>query len=1003
MEELVLRDQVWVIGYFHRRNLGDDVFAWLYSRLLPQLCPGVEVVVVNSDSVPLTMPPPSHVRAILVGGGDVINDYFSRKMKFLLENPANRTCPIYAIGVGLPYPQMVAQGALDWYDFIVHRSAADHDDLVRRYGEEHVLLVPDLAWMLRTIPQAAQPASFHELSPLHKKRKSIFSSFLAWLAPAEEPAKKQVRKIGVFLARPMHAGNTATYNTIVDGLASFLFGLASKFTTNNKEMQSPKSLESETMGKSKKRNLKKKNNKKVYHYLIELVPFQTGHGVLDHENDAIINEDVLKRMMVLNQGNAFGNVALVKQSPSVEDILPLFRTYDFTVCSRFHAHVFSIMAGVPLMSVSCTRKVDVLMSDAQLDDYVYRLPVDEKGRPLQCDPGVMDNVFSKVHLREGHIRAHLATYGDACETRMVDFKRTFANLLRYLPRPVTRYVQGQVASRVSSFIAANHISRERGLRTDNTLDAPVISCLSAPPCDDYIVEGAISRLHLSDADTDRIVRLLSMLLVGKPVSAYSWGLRENLRSDTFALDESCEWIFNHRLTGDTEHSFSEFPRWKRESVFDNQRPTVDVECVRVTEELSATVPGAHRSGWDFVMAEVVKYHDPRAAELFDGYLDETFGWRYEVLRDAGKIPFRRPWKGVLHHTPDQTCSENNLVRLFARKAWRESLATCTGLIVLSENLAAWVRRRLHALEIFNVPVCSMMHPTEFVSRAQRFSWRAYNANDQCKLLQVGGWLRNTFAIYDFPMWITRFGFHKAALQGYGMDHYYLSDAQFLEFMRQLEQVWDTTMLGFPGGGGGGGKTGPHKTGHRETGHFDEDEGREGSPSSLVERGKVGDDMGYYRHRPLTQNPNNVSPWIIGARESAMREMEKKRASVTMIAHVDNAGYDALLRENIVFLNLVDCSAVNTIVECTVRNTPVLVNRLPAVVEYLGEYYPLYYDNLDHAARLLTSPATILQAHVYLKYLDKTYLSVEHFSTCFASFLRNKECAKLGPSSTDAKE
>ena len=67
-------------------------------------------------------------------------------------------------------------------------------------------------------------------------------------------------------------------------------------------------------------------------------------------------------------------------------------------------------------------------------------------------------------------------------------------------------------------------------------------------------------------------------------------------------------------------------------------------------------------------------------------------------------------------------------------------------------------------------------------------------------------------------------------------------------------------------------------------------------------------------------------------------------SVNIINKLSNQEYDNLLTENIVFINLIDASAVNTLIECMVRNTPIIINRHPVVVELLGENYPLYYDN-----------------------------------------------------------
>jgi hypothetical protein len=50
----------------------------------------------------------------------------------------------------------------------------------------------------------------------------------------------------------------------------------------------------------------------------------------------------------------------------------------------------------------------------------------------------------------------------------------------------------------------------------------------------------------------------------------------------------------------------------------------------------------------------------------------------------------------------------------------------------------------------------------------------------------------------------------------------------------------------------------------------------------------------------------------------------------------------------------------------VRATPILVNPLPGVVEYLGADYPLYYDSLEEATAKLLDPSVISAAHCHIK-------------------------------------
>jgi hypothetical protein len=100
-------------------------------------------------------------------------------------------------------------------------------------------------------------------------------------------------------------------------------------------------------------------------------------------------------------------------------------------------------------------------------------------------------------------------------------------------------------------------------------------------------------------------------------------------------------------------------------------------------------------------------------------------------------------------------------------------------------------------------------------------------------------------------------------------------------------------------------------------------------------------------------------------------------------------YDQLLAENIVFIDLFDAAANNTIVECIVRNTPVIVNKLPGVVEYLGEDYPLYFNTLDDVKEILSNNDKIYAAYYYLyNKKDKHELSFDYFYKALVSGINN---------------
>ena len=118
-------------------------------------------------------------------------------------------------------------------------------------------------------------------------------------------------------------------------------------------------------------------------------------------------------------------------------------------------------------------------------------------------------------------------------------------------------------------------------------------------------------------------------------------------------------------------------------------------------------------------------------------------------------------------------------------------------------------------------------------------------------------------------------------------------------------------------------------------------------------------------------------------------------NIEVIENLSNEEYDQLLTENIVFLNLVDASTVNTVLECIVRNTPIFVNRHPAVVEMLGPSYPLFYDHTENIfeintqiMKLLNNGRSIKNAYEYLKRMDKTKFQINSFVNVLTKIMKH---------------
>lgn len=98
--------------------------------------------------------------------------------------------------------------------------------------------------------------------------------------------------------------------------------------------------------------------------------------------------------------------------------------------------------------------------------------------------------------------------------------------------------------------------------------------------------------------------------------------------------------------------------------------------------------------------------------------------------------------------------------------------------------------------------------------------------------------------------------------------------------------------------------------------------------------------------------------------------------IKVVDYLAGEKYDQIFTNSIIFLSLTDASANTTILECIRSNTPIVVNRLPGIVEYLGADYPLLYEGIEQAEEFLRSPKQIAAGHEYLKNMNKSHLSID---------------------------
>lgn len=592
-----------------------------------------------------------------------------------------------------------------------------------------------------------------------------------------------------------------------------------------------------------------------------------------------INENDVELNLVLEGLLKQKNIEVVnhteKEYTNPAFMIKAFATMDFCVCMRYHSAIFAIMAGKPFTCTFISQKIKNLLQDVKSPPRAhYEIPSDSLYRAASFDVGT---AFSAAAFAMNECILHVPVVDNVGITSIVrSLKKREVTTQKIIKIR-------QMYKWVSQFLIKHNI------------DVSEISTLPVEHC-------------------ESLARIISFAATGDLSPKYLWGLVDKLKNDPL-----------HKIMDSFTHIYDECVKEKRD----------DATFHRTTQHPMACAPtddfaGYHRSGWNYALS---KFKYSSQGVLLDNYVDRTFTWANDALEASGKIPYRVPWVGFIHHTFLESCGKHNMVEVFKNDNFLESLKMCRHLFTLSKHLATQIREALIVAGFPDVKVSSLVHPTE--TPDLQFSMNRFKNNKSRKVVHVGAWLRNPFAIYDLPIFPSNpIGLHKAALKGKDMDMYFPPT----DFSCNV----------------------------------DPDHPQE-SPSNACRVSAI--------CRPAPSNACRAiaveNKFVAGLVDS----LSKKVDSVEIIGNLSNAEYDVLLSENIVFIELVDCSAVNTVIECIVRNTPIFVNRLPALEEVLGKEYPGFYTDLFDGAKKMNLE-TIHEATVYLSRLKKNDFSLATFKARF---------------------
>lgn len=666
-------------------------------------------------------------------------------------------------------------------------------------------------------------------------------------------------------------------------------------------------------------------------YHIVLLPFNTNNDN-PKENDILINNDVISNIKVIDP-ESINHITNIDVALSINDLQNIIKNANVSICMRFHAVLFSLYNNVPTIPVYTTRKIENLLKDTRWD-YSYKLPTNNLDIPINLDCTILEDLVKQMtNELPKNIYHELLHINTNC------FGKMFSKNIQVFKDIVKEISYGGETKR----------------NVDNNVEEIIKKTYESVIrfCNDHNYDNywSITDKKLKDI----ITCIVSYHLIGVTNSDYNWGLGEKMFGNkNYDFNNEWKWIINDWVNKDHEFLPS------------NPNGLFNINYIDQVD-----YSGVHRSGWQYVYDHIKYLHNENSDLLLDLYIDRTFHWNRDINKHLGIIPYKQNWFGFIHHTFDTTFSPYNCVKLLECQEFIESLTTCKGLIVLSKYLQITLEKELAKINITNVKVYYIAHPTE--TNVAKFNLVDFYKNKEKSLLHIGGWLRNIYSFYDsklpeymhckigfllgdkfhLPLQYKKYSIKKLALRGKHTNNYY----PYQDFTTRLKSILiDEPILD------------SHNS--INTPNCSVTPNCSSSPN-LVECDTV-----------ITNN------WNLDFYKDTCAKIN----SVNFIDYLSNMDYDTLITRNIVYINLVDASAVNTVIECIIRYTPIIVNKHPAIVELLGEKYPLYLKESTSSTynlqELLCSDKLIRRAHYYLKKLKVEKFSISTYLTNFQGILKN---------------
>jgi len=956
--------RILIVGYYHHNDIGNDQYIDVFKYIL-QSTPNIKYKLkfVNCNNLVEIIIKETDI--VIIGGGNVLNDPFLNIINTVFKDKANL---IIAVSVGTPDRNLLVNtNKMDIIKHLFVRSKQEHDILNEFFPSNKITYLPDLSYFMKNI------AVLNEKLP-NLQRFSFGSRYVIPIEPfisfsfndlrsvLNSFKKIQKRKIiGICLNKQVFSKEKLdNYHLIIKEFALFISLLL------NKE------------------------------YIICFLPFNIyNHSIEDtiydtQYNDILLHNDVYNEVTYISSNELCKNIINIQHRLYSKETFEIFNFFDFTITNGFYSTLFSIYNNIPFLPIftNIEKEIRYLLLDINYPSFLkYELEILNKNftnnnNTSNIQINVNNKILHKkmVYLLENKSAVHeLKKYlENVCQQIQTQLAVSIPLLLEMITNNnnLNTYSYNTSPLTLSKKNIQYNVSSQF-IKKENALKEMVNFAKLKLKLNNYCKEEDFRRV--TDPEKQKIiVSIVSFYLTGGDIhSIFCDELNKEMffsNNGGFEYNYIVKWgeiikenliregrlpkLLTHQYTPDLPIYQFIFKINGLENV-NEQLPThshISTPTAKKIKKLYLPQPNQWENipqfnihyfnqknkseeyfyGWNYLYNELQKYHTNNTdAPLLDMYIERTFIWEKEVLTAVGIIPYRKKWRGFIRHSLNTKI--NKYISLLQIPEFVESLSSCECIYVFSKNLELQLKFELSKLGWESLSVISLIQPTE-TECILPFRYSTFLKNNKKQILHIGGQLINTFIFYQLQI-------------------------------PQLINVVSNKVL----------DKWIEKSGLKQK-----------SQVSLIKTILVNDINDV--KEPILNDLKNVNTNLYNNwNKQIYNFFENLIDGVEKYKNLENEEYNELLSKNIVFLHLEDVSTINTIIDCCIRNCPFFVNRHPAVVELVGDKYPLFY-NIDSTKTdannlfeinkqvegAFKNSAIIYKTYKYLSSLDKTRFHIGTF-------------------------